>query len=111
MPIVSDVFDERARSNTGTVKAAVDDFEAKLNGFPANPRYPPQIPTVELSRVEECNKEVNKLVIQIDLPLSFRDAVNSSQFHAVETILNHKISVTWGPPRNSKSHVLSEAML
>lgn len=110
-PIFNDVLGDRARSTLANVKTAVDEFEAELNHFFSNPKYPPQIPAVELFGLDECNQEANKLAIQFDLPQSLKDTVNKSQLRAVETILGRKISVTWGAPGTGKSRVLSEAML
>ncbi|KAM0803554.1 P-loop containing nucleoside triphosphate hydrolase protein [Usnea florida] len=110
-PIFNDVLGDRARSTVRNVKTAVDDFEAELNQFFSNPKYPPKIPAVQLFGMEECNQEVNKLANQIELPQSLKDVLNASQFRAVQTILNRKISVTWGAPGTGKSQVLSQAML
>lgn len=111
VPIFNDVLGERARSNLSNVKTAVDEFEAELNQFFTNPKYPPQIPAVQLFGLDACNQEANKLANQIDLPESLKDTVNTSQLRAIKTILDRKISVTWGAPGTGKSRVLSEAML
>lgn len=110
-PIFNDVLGECARATVTTVKTAVDEFEGRLNQFFSKPKYPPQIPAVELSGLEECNQEANKLATQVELPQSLKDTVSVSQLRAVETILGRKICVTWGAPGTGKSRVLSEAML
>ena len=83
----------------------------RVNQFFSYPKYPPQIPAADLFGTDECNEEANNLANHIELPLSLRNTVSASQFRAVQTILNRKISVTWGAPGTGKSRVLSEAML
>ena len=83
----------------------------RANQFLSYPKYPPQIPAADLFGTDECNEEANKLATHIELPLSLKTTVSASQFRAVQTILNRKISVTWGAPCTGKSRVLSEAML
>ena len=110
-PIFNNVLGERAESTVRTVKTAVDDFEAELNQFFSKPKYPPQVPAVQLFGLELCNQEANMLANQIQLPRELEDSVNQSQFRAIESILGRKISITWGAPGTGKSRVLSEAML
>ena len=110
-PVFNDVLGDCARSTIHTVKGAVDDFEAELNQFFSNPRYPPQIPAITLFSLEKCNEEANKLPFETVLPPFLQHAVNPSQLQAIETILNCRISVTWGAPGTGKSKVLSEAIL
>lgn len=110
-PIFNDVLGERARATVTTAKTALDEFEAELHQFFFHPKYPPQIPAVELFGLEECDQEANKLASQADIPLSLKETVDTSQLRAIQTILDRKISVTWGPPGTGKSRVLGEAML
>ena len=77
-PIFNDVLGERARATVTTVKTAVDEFEGSLNQFFSKPKYPLQIPAVELFGLEECNQEANKVARQIELPQSLKDTVSVS---------------------------------
>lgn len=86
-------------------------MNAELDQFFSKPKYPPQIPAVQSIGLDEFDQEANKLAIQFKLPLSLKDPANAFQFRAIETILDRKISVTWGAPGTGKSRVLSEAML
>lgn len=76
-PIFNDVLGARARSTVSTIKTAVDEFLAELNQFFFSPKYPPQIPAIDLFGLEECKQEANSLANQSELPLSLKDAVNA----------------------------------
>ena len=110
-PIFNNVLGERAQDAVGSVKNAVDDFKAELKQFVSNPKYRPQVPAVQLFGLEKCDDAANTLATHNQLPRELTDSVNQSQSSAIENILNHKISVTWGAPGTGKSRVLSETIL
>lgn len=111
-PIFHDVLGERGRSTIHSFEDAVNEYEAQVKGYFANPRYPPQIPAFQLFGMEKCNHEDNKLIEPLDIviPEALKTKLNESQLAAVEKLLSHKVSIIWGAPGTGKSLVLAEAL-
>ena len=112
-PIFIDVQGERSRSTVRRFRDTVNEFEAQAKGYLADPRYPPQIPAVDLFSMKPCDQKNNELAPAPTLKLTkeLKEKLNESQVAAMSSLLRNKISIIWGAPGTGKSQVLTEALM